>query len=653
MSMTLTQHEYNVWMHSISLRRKRPVDDCVVRVKELGWGIEVNQGLYEVMPPVPGCRFANTHEVIRRRFDAIWVVACPQSIDARVAAHQARVDEVLQSVRADLRPLLHNTVRLKMARADALELEDALSRRVPQVVEPPVSAALTQAAPEPVDDFASILDGSFITTVPPAALVVKPHAASGPSVRSDGIGNRNDDPLALTELDHKAVPREWPRGRAQVIPPIFGEAQVNNGSGDFASSFLRPESRAVPVPPPTKPVVAAPSPEPQEATAEVIEDAPEPKAPTPKPAEEETSMEEVVRAYIIPIPIDAYKILDITVIKNTQGDLMCAVSSVCNALEIDPWHQIEIIKERDEWMSRVCAVHVPGDRARKMFFIGLRDLRSWLNNISRKKVGERARPGLIKLQETISEVIREHFADTREKTSAASTSSLEPLIAQMAQMTLALTEANRLTALKLDTAETALVKLGGDIQTTTATVEEQSTRIEAVQEKVLDIEHQIANPRDPEFMWADVLVQQLNADQLQHIYRRAGRVLRPCSTLVRQDTTLKYKAVNTHSLFNLVKLYDCGLSRHHAKQDNRYTFRKSAIPYLIEVLNWWASDEGGMCASTTSLDEAVMGLSGTSSHALYGFNSDDFAKRAQVLHNMSRDAAQAHLQKVIASMPQG
>ena len=68
------------------------------------------------------------------------------------------------------------------------------------------------------------------------SLVVQPHTASGPSVRSDGIGGPKDDPLALTELDPKAVPREWPRGRSQITPPNF-----SIGSLEATTRILTPQ----------------------------------------------------------------------------------------------------------------------------------------------------------------------------------------------------------------------------------------------------------------------------------------------------------------------------------------------------------------------------------------------------------------------------
>jgi DNA polymerase III subunit gamma/tau len=46
-------------------------------------------------------------------------------------------------------------------------------------------------------------------------------AASGTSVRPDGIGSRKDDPLGLTDLDDKSVPRDWPRGRTPIKPVNF------------------------------------------------------------------------------------------------------------------------------------------------------------------------------------------------------------------------------------------------------------------------------------------------------------------------------------------------------------------------------------------------------------------------------------------------
>ena len=80
----------------------------------------------------------------------------------------------------------------------------------PQAVLQMLPPSLPQTAPQGIRPPAP-------KSLPPIPLPV----VTGPDVRPDGIGNRKDDPLALTDLDKSAVPKDMPRGRAQVKPPNF------------------------------------------------------------------------------------------------------------------------------------------------------------------------------------------------------------------------------------------------------------------------------------------------------------------------------------------------------------------------------------------------------------------------------------------------
>lgn len=71
---------------------------------------------------------------------------------------------------------------------------------------PPVSAAPVQTAP------------AAVAAPPPVAAP----PALKPGVRTDGVGNRGQDPYALTDLDIHGVPRQKPKQSAQAVPLNFG-----------------------------------------------------------------------------------------------------------------------------------------------------------------------------------------------------------------------------------------------------------------------------------------------------------------------------------------------------------------------------------------------------------------------------------------------
>lgn len=86
---------------------------------------------------------------------------------------------------------------------------------------PPVVAA---PPPPPAAAPVAVAAAPVAAPPPPAAPKAEPPKpapqASGPDVRPDGIGPKGQDNLALTELDHKAIPVEKPRGpghKAQVV----------------------------------------------------------------------------------------------------------------------------------------------------------------------------------------------------------------------------------------------------------------------------------------------------------------------------------------------------------------------------------------------------------------------------------------------------
>jgi hypothetical protein len=87
------------------------------------------------------------------------------------------------------------------------------SAPMPVMVQPPILVQnVAMGAPVAVSAPAQAVP----TTLGP----VSAPPAQGDKVRPDGIGPLGQDPLAKTEEDHHAVPKEFPRGRTTVTRPL-------------------------------------------------------------------------------------------------------------------------------------------------------------------------------------------------------------------------------------------------------------------------------------------------------------------------------------------------------------------------------------------------------------------------------------------------
>lgn len=154
----------------------------------------------------------------------------------------------------------------------------------------------------------------------------------------------------------------------------------------------------------------------------------EPKEEPKKAGEPAAGQERLpVKAEVIQLPISPDQIVDIVALKNNQGILFTVVSKTCDVLGIDTKTQIARIRERDDWLSGVIPLQLPGDaQVREVFCIAVEFYEAWLNSINRNKVSERARPALIRLQAECTKAIRNWFHPEEEQVEAPR--SVDPLL---------------------------------------------------------------------------------------------------------------------------------------------------------------------------------------------------------------------------------
>lgn len=87
--------------------------------------------------------------------------------------------------------------------------------RVPVSAPVVIAAPVTVAAPAPVAQVVATAPPAVMPVATPAPMPVSPvkPVQTSPNLRPDGIGPIGVDPLAYTEVDHKAVPHSHPRKR--------------------------------------------------------------------------------------------------------------------------------------------------------------------------------------------------------------------------------------------------------------------------------------------------------------------------------------------------------------------------------------------------------------------------------------------------------
>lgn len=101
---------------------------------------------------------------------------------------------------------------------------DAVAPVFAPVASMPAVVTTVAAAPAHVAVETAATDEPAVTVeaAPAPVRLAPPPAPVKPGARSDGIGNRGQDPYALTDLDAFGVPRQKPKQAAQATPLNFG-----------------------------------------------------------------------------------------------------------------------------------------------------------------------------------------------------------------------------------------------------------------------------------------------------------------------------------------------------------------------------------------------------------------------------------------------
>ncbi len=100
----------------------------------------------------------------------------------------------------------------------------------PAMTQVQVLHTLPQAAPSPAPVATQAAPAPLPAQPAPAPLPTPP-AGLKPGVRSDGIGNRGADPMALTDLDAYGVPRALPKQNTPPVPLNFGNDTRTSDGG--------------------------------------------------------------------------------------------------------------------------------------------------------------------------------------------------------------------------------------------------------------------------------------------------------------------------------------------------------------------------------------------------------------------------------------
>jgi len=273
----------------------------------------------------------------------------------------------------------------------------------------------------------------------------------------------------------------------------------------------------------------------------------------------------VFKAEIVLFRVSAVQVLDLIAIKTEQGRIAVVISKICDILGVAAQDQIEKVRVRKYWRARMVLAHLPGDpRPREVWVLDLEYVPAWLLTIGPTRVKEESQAALIKLQTECSEVLSLHFFPP------------EPVKEEPKRND-----------------EDFIIKILGVIipamtQQVTLAVAPVSAAMQQVAQCISILTRDMhPDPIDPEYMWFDVLVHELNMKHFLGEHNMAA-IHGVYSMPYGQPSSVEVGALTSGRLKTLLRLYEPNAwAAYMGKQGEKLTIKKAALPFVLAVCRWW------------------------------------------------------------------